>query len=487
VVAVHRERGLLVLDPVSEASAGAQTIALNRKVSALRDAVPSMSRTRIHRFVVDPRSDDADPKVLTGNADVRARIERLPCFPVDDEIIGDLASALELVLTIDVPIRRPMKDADASERRKLRVTLDEHQAEVARRQTGDIVALTGPPGSGKTLVLVARAKWLAEQHPDWRIQVLCFNRVLVPYLELLVDGHPNVAVQTFGKFAHALGFRVSLDDEERSRRDVDRQLTTARSLWVLDALLIDEWQDFHPAWTELCAELVKPGRGGITLAGDPQQALYRDAQPLTLRGHAVDLVTLDRPYRSTRQVLEVTSALSDTLAVPGRELAPEGQPVDLVWAHNTDEQAAAVARDVLLLVETGERLPAEIGILATRKFLMGRIARHLQTNGIPCRAVYANQASELDLGEPTVKILTVHSAKGLEFDVVFLVGLEHLPDPDGTDEVARQGRTGYVGATRARDQLVMSYSKDNVYLERIRQMPDDVLQRWVWPDDYPEA
>ena len=85
-----------------------------------------------------------------------------------------------------------------------------------------------------------------------------------------------------------------------------------------------------------------------------------------------------------------------------------------------------------------------------------------------------------------IKVMTVHSAKGYEFEVVFLVGMEHLAEPDGSDRASREGRCGYVGATRAKDQLVLTYSKENVYLDRIRALPDDLVQQWVWPDDYPE-
>jgi superfamily I DNA/RNA helicase len=207
-------------------------------------------------------------------------------------------------------------------------------------------------------------------------------------------------------------------------------------------------------------------------------------KPVTM---PVDTLTLARPYRSTRQILDVTSAMSNELQVDGRDQAFEGPPVDLVWATNTGEQAAAVARDVMLLLQDGTRLPQDIGVLATRKWAMGGVARALDEAGVPCQIVYPNHADTLDLTEPKVKILTVHSAKGLEFDVVFLLGLEQLPDPDGTAEVDRQGRTGYVGVTRARDQLVLSYSKDNAYLERVRALPETTLRRWVWPDDYPEA
>lgn len=379
-----------------------------------------------------------------------------------------------------------MKDAGAAERATLRIQLDEEQAAVAQRTVDGIVAITGPPGSGKTLVLCARANWLAVEHPDWDIRILCYNRLLVPYLQQLTSQAPNVRVSTVGKFCAALGMRMSLSDPERAFADLEAARRRGLSPSV-DAVLIDEWQDFYPAWTALAELVLRRGRGGLMVAGDPKQALYHDIGMSEGRMSPVETVTLGIPYRSTRQILDFTSALGDELGVVGREHAFDGEPVDLVWATNAGGQAAAVARDVLLLLENGARLPQEIGVLVTRKWSIGGVARALSEAGVPCRPIYANQAEDLDLSEPTVKVITVHSAKGLEFDVVFLMGLEHLPDPLGTADIDRQGRTGYVGATRARDQLMLSYSKDNAYLERIRALPEDTLRRWVWPDDYPEA
>ena len=488
LVAAHPEHGIVALDIAALRQSGQEGVELNRKVVALREAIPALARTKVLRRVVDATAQRSSDKVLSLAAALELEwLAESPARPLDDETLRSVAESFSERLSIDVPIRTPMLDPSASARAARRIVLDEQQAAVARHDGKSVVALTGPPGSGKTLVLAARANWLATANPNWKIQILCFNRMLVPYLESLVKHRDNVTVSTFGKFAHSHGMRVSLDDEIKARRDVAHNLPIARARRPLDALLIDEWQDFLPCWTQLAVAMVRENRGGITLAGDPKQALYRDAKALTLDGQDLELVTLDRPYRSTRQILEVTSAMAENLEVSGREQALEGEPVDLVWAHNADEQAAAVARDALLLLESGERMPEDIGVLVTRKFQMGKIASHLGENKIPCRVVYANQAAELNFAEPTVKILTVHSAKGLEFDVIFLVGLEHLPNPDGTDERERQGRTGYVGATRARDQLVMTYSKDNVYLERIRRLPTEVLRRWVWPDDYPEV
>ena len=66
--------------------------------------------------------------------------------------------------------------------------------------------------------------------------------------------------------------------------------------------------------------------------------------------------------------------------------------------------------------------------------------------------------------EACVQLMTLHSAKGLEFPVVFLAGLEDglfphkrsLLDPDGLEE---ERRLAYVGATRAMRELYLSYAE----------------------------
>lgn len=98
------------------------------------------------------------------------------------------------------------------------------------------------------------------------------------------------------------------------------------------------------------------------------------------------------------------------------------------------------------------------------------------------------QANE---GEDSVQLMTLHSAKGLEFKQVFLVGLEEglFPHSRSSEESGRleeERRLCYVGMTRAMEKLTISYAeKRRLYGEEkyappsrfIKEIPDEFIQK----------
>lgn len=66
-----------------------------------------------------------------------------------------------------------------------------------------------------------------------------------------------------------------------------------------------------------------------------------------------------------------------------------------------------------------------------------------------------------------VTLLTLHGSKGLEYPVVFLVGVEdgflpHRRTLDGLEDLSEERRLCYVGITRARDHLILTRAKNRI-------------------------
>ena len=71
---------------------------------------------------------------------------------------------------------------------------------------------------------------------------------------------------------------------------------------------------------------------------------------------------------------------------------------------------------------------------------------------------------EKEIKKGKVVLLTIHSAKGLEFDYVFLVGMEEglLPHKNSFGNIEEERRLCYVAITRAREKLYISYAKNRM-------------------------
>ncbi len=104
-------------------------------------------------------------------------------------------------------------------------------------------------------------------------------------------------------------------------------------------------------------------------------------------------------------------------------------------------------------------------------------------------ALEAGEA-QADAWEDCVQLMTMHSVKGLEFPLVFLVGMEEglFPHQRSSEEPGRmeeERRLCYVGITRAREQLVVTSAEVrrlyggesyNMLSRFVREIPDELIQ-----------
>jgi DNA helicase-2/ATP-dependent DNA helicase PcrA len=120
--------------------------------------------------------------------------------------------------------------------------------------------------------------------------------------------------------------------------------------------------------------------------------------------------------------------------------------------------------------------------------LIATLSEYVQSSPAPSLREYLQQVALMSESElvpdsaDAVTLMTLHAAKGLEFSVVFITGLEQglLPLARATEsreELEEERRLLYVGMTRARERLYLSYAQHRWrWGESILCRPSDFLQ-----------
>ncbi len=170
--------------------------------------------------------------------------------------------------------------------------------------------------------------------------------------------------------------------------------------------------------------------------------------------------------------------------------------------YDIREKVPVYALTVRLLEESGystrlkdaDSLEAESRLENIGEFL-GAVKRYDEaypTEGLPAfleQVALISDIDDLEREEDSVKIMTCHSAKGLEFNIVFLTGLEegllpHSRSIRNPADIEEERRLCYVGITRAKSRLYLTWARrrrrfggtsDQMASRFLREMPGEVL------------
>ncbi len=247
------------------------------------------------------------------------------------------------------------------------------------------------------------------------------------------------------------------------------------------AICVDEYQDVNDVQAALI-QLLSPEGTNLAVIGDPNQAIYgfRGAQPGHFTRFAdsyeeTNVVRLENSYRLTDEILlAAASVLRDEEPLRPRRTGP---PVELVTCPSPESEAEQVLVRLERIVggtshfavDSGRGSEAEhpevgfgeIAVLSRTRSQRNLILKALQRSTVPCRSVGEDEPH--DPRSQKVAVMTMHAAKGREFEVVFVTGLEQglMPlqrDDFPTDE-DEERRLLYVAMTRARRLLVLSHAE----------------------------
>lgn len=359
--------------------------------------------------------------------------------------------------------------------------MDIQQEQLARSLGEGHRVIHGVAGSGKTLILGYRAEHLAQicKQP---ILVLCYNKTLAKRLERTMDNKGlagKVTVHTFHQWCRAqlLTYNVGLPEKtqddnaffaamvERLIRAVDIGIVPAGQY---DGVLIDEGHDFEPQWLKLVAQMVNPETKALLILYDDAQSIYGrnlrgkfSFKQLGIQAQGRTNI-LKINYRNTQEVLKLASGIASELLRPA-EADEDGVPVIApisAGSHGPEplviklpslrEEAEYIAQHLKAAHASGTPWHDMAVIYHDYAAVGKEVLATLRRLRIPVTYHSDIQFAE---DEQTVKFLTMHSCKGLEFPMVAIPGVGLL----GIDEKRKEedARLLYVAMTRATRELVV--------------------------------
>ena len=406
--------------------------------------------------------------------------------------------------------------------------------------------LRGVAGSGKSLVIAQRAKYLASMYPEWNIGVLTYNKPLQEYFQEVFRGSTIVpktfhgvcmstlresrffadddnrcevkrwldsvkfnydVIRELGKdflekefkwlrdinikdrdtylnmtrYGRGDGIRIRkgddgkrgqifdalqeykkhlkehklLDWEEIPQMGLERIENGSVSADLFDAILVDEAQDFAPVWFDLVKKWLNSENGLLFIADDPSQSVYRN---FSWKEKGIPVVGRTRwlkiPYRNTYEIyaaaysmIKNNESIQRTLTENGEVITPvldssimrHGDRPLVRKFRNTNDEIAFIKEKIRDLRQNNIR-DNQIVILICNPKLVRKLKDNL--NGFD------------------VQVSSVRRYKGLEKNTVFIMRLQDTFDfdSDNEDAIAAERRLLYVGMSRARETLYMTYS-----------------------------
>jgi len=374
--------------------------------------------------------------------------------------------------------------------------MDLQQEQLARSLGDGHRVIHGVAGSGKTLILGYRAEHLAKVATR-PVLVLCYNKTLAAKLAAtMAEKGIEDKVHVYNFHAWCSRQLAAYHIERPSGRPSDALFESMVERVIqgverkaipggqYDAILIDEGHDFRPEWFKLVVQMVNPESNALLVLYDDAQSIYGHAKKRKFSFASVGVQAKGRTtilkvnYRNTQEILSVARAFANELLRPldaDEDEAPTVQPVGagrsgpkplVIELPSLQAEADRIAQ--ILVDENRTGTPwAEMAVLYRHWNDAGNtIAATFSRKGIPFE-IPTHGDKRFKPNADTVKVVTMHSSKGLEFPLVCIpaTGAIHTKDESEEDEA----RLLYVAMTRATRQLVMTYGQESRLLDRLRE------------------
>jgi superfamily I DNA and RNA helicase len=372
--------------------------------------------------------------------------------------------------------------------------LDFEQEKLARKLGDGHRLLFGVAGSGKTVLLIARARTLALKYPNWRILILCYNRLLRNLIYQVInpqDYKADITISTFHAWVRnsIIGpnnefARIYKEGEQKAKKEGKLDdffhdfvpkifLQSLESLGekkvYYDAILIDEAQDFEEDWFRGIIKVLNPSTNSLLITCDGLQGIYDRKRfywsdvGIQAKGR---VKKFEKSYRIPIEIgILAQKSLPNTLRelldkedefISTKEYVGDHGTVEVILSDSREEEYKKLAEKIFRLLKQPQRILVLFQYNMAKKHYEYPFFEELKKLNIEWK-----ELENHNYESPGLFIATIHGSKGLESDVILI--------PEVNTYITNAHRQLlYVGITRTRKKLILSAHKSTDLIDNLR-------------------
>lgn len=324
--------------------------------------------------------------------------------------------------------------------------------------TAQNIVVIAAAAAGKTACLAARtAKLLNDGAQPERMALMTFTNMAAEEMSQRIGNHGDMYIGTIHGYANQLLLRYGVDTSDVLAAETfddlfELALDNPGCAKPIDYLLVDEAQDLSELEYQFIFDVIKPK--SFFIIGDHRQSIYgfRGSRPdlfLSLCDRQDTTVySLNKNYRNDYDILNFAKRIINGIGYKYIDnsycvSSENGQ----IFEREFD--ADSIVRIVKRSIENNFSDYKDWFILCRFNETANIMYQRFTEAGLPVetfkRAGMSNTEMEVSLNNNTIKVLTIHAAKGLEANNVVVIGPKFYSD--------EEKRISYVAATRAKHKL----------------------------------
>jgi len=332
--------------------------------------------------------------------------------------------------------------------------LTDEQLEIQDLPINGRYMIIGGPGTGKTSLALHRTKHIIYDNPNSKIASFLFTNALNDFF---ADGintleiRSNVCVWAKWQMAFLKRHGITWPRGVEPPWDQLSNLILKHPInKQFDHLIIDEAQDFSSTDLQVMGLL----SDNITVFIDPNQRLYKrgvgaiKSVQNVLQIDDESCYTLHKNLRNTKKIIQAAQSIAPNVVNMNIDnIKKIGREPRIIRYRNEDDEV-----DLIINILRNDR-QKDIGVLHLENSVIRRLYEKLsiKNNHFDIELL---KNGNFNFSRPSLKLCTLNSAKGLEFDIVIMPVMDknhYFNNPVNLKRI-------YVGMTRAKEDLILSYS-----------------------------